>query len=94
MTNTIETENISRFLSVPITNYFLTKLEEFNAIFGQQQVENIHYTITLIDNKSSQEKIENMIKSNIQKSTQWCIKHNVPHNNFTTLSYTPENVFT
>ena len=94
MTNTIETENISRFLSVPITNYFLTKLEEFNAIFGQQQVENIHYTITLIDNKSSQEKIENMIKSNIQKSTQWCIKHNVPHNNFTSLSYTPENVFT
>ena len=94
MTNTIETENISRFLSVPITNYFLTKLEEFNAIFRQQQVENIHYTITLIDNKSSQEKIENMIKSNIQKSTQWCIKHNVPHNNFTSLSYTPENVFT
>ena len=43
---------------------------------------------------SIQEKIENMIKSNIQKSTQWCIKNNVPHNNFTTLSYTPENVFT
>jgi FtsJ-like methyltransferase len=27
---------------------FLTKLEEYNAIFGQQQIENIHYTIQLI----------------------------------------------
>ena len=34
--------HIYRFLSIPINSYFLNKLEELNAIFGQQQIENIH----------------------------------------------------
>ena len=65
---TIESENIQRFLNVPISNYYLSKIEEYNAIFGQQQIENIYYTISLIDSKISNEKIEQMIKSeNIQE---------------------------
>tara|TARA_B110000090_G_C13382238_1_gene446282 strand:- start:1577 stop:2767 length:1191 start_codon:yes stop_codon:yes gene_type:complete len=76
-----ETQYIHRFLNIPITNYFLTRLEEYNAIFGQQQIENIHYTITLIDNHNSQEKVDNLIKLNIQKAIHWCTKHNIPFNN-------------
>lgn len=72
--------NIHRFLTIPISYYFTTKVEEYNAIFGQQQIENIHYTISLIENKYKQDKIDNLIKINIQKCIQWCLKHNVEYN--------------
>jgi 23S rRNA U2552 (ribose-2'-O)-methylase RlmE/FtsJ len=71
--------HIHRFMSLPIPYCFLIKLEEYNAIFGQQQIENIHYTISLIENKHKQEKIDNLVKINIQKCIQWCMKHNVPY---------------
>ena len=77
---TINTNNIFRFLNIPISNYFITKLEEYNAIFGQQQIENIYYTISLIDSKNSSEKIDTLIKTHIHKCIQWCNKHNVNTN--------------
>ena len=67
-----------RLLSIQIPYYFHTKIEEYNAIFGQQQIENIHYTLLLIDNKHKQEKIEYLIKNNIEKCKKWCIKYNIP----------------
>ena len=66
-----------RFLNVPIPNYYLTKLEEYNSIFGQQQIENIHNTICLIETKQKMEKMDMLIKTNIQKCLNWCIKFNV-----------------
>lgn len=74
---------VHRFLNAPISYFFINKLEEFNAIFGQQQIENIHYTISLISSKHKQEKIDNLIKINIQKCIQWCMKNNVEINNLT-----------
>jgi len=71
---------IHRFLNIPIPFFFINKLEEFNAIFGQQQIENIHYTISLISSKHKQDKIDNLIKLNIQKCVQWCMKNNVEIN--------------
>jgi 23S rRNA U2552 (ribose-2'-O)-methylase RlmE/FtsJ len=71
---------ITRFLNIPITNIFITRLEEYNSILGQQQIENIHNTITLIETKYKNEKISNLLKINIQKSIQWCIKHKIPYN--------------
>lgn len=71
---------VHRFLNIPIPLCFVTKLEEYNAILGQQQIENIHYTILLIDNKHNQDKIDTLIKINVQKSMQWCVKHNLLHN--------------
>jgi 23S rRNA U2552 (ribose-2'-O)-methylase RlmE/FtsJ len=67
-----------RFLTLPICNYFTTKLEEYNAVFGQQQIENIHYTLLLIENKHKQDKIDILIKNNIEKCKRWCNKYNVP----------------
>jgi 23S rRNA U2552 (ribose-2'-O)-methylase RlmE/FtsJ len=81
---------ISRFLSIPVSYFFTSRMEEYNAIFGQQQIENIHYTISLIDNKNKQEKIDNLIKMNIQKCVTWCMKYNVLHNVF---SPTTTNIF-
>ena len=34
----------------------------------------------LIENKHNQEKIDQMIKSNVQKSIQWCTKYQIPYN--------------
>ena len=72
---------IYRFLNIPICYYFINKLEEYNGILGQQQIENIHYTISLIEHKYKQDKIDNLIKINIQKCIQWCIKNDIEHNN-------------
>jgi hypothetical protein len=72
-------QHIHRFINIPIPLSFMTRLEEYNAIFGQQQIENIYYTISLIKNKNRQDKIDNLIKTNIQKCVAWCIKYNVPY---------------
>jgi hypothetical protein len=69
-------KDVSRFLNVPVSNYFINRIEELNAIFGQQQIENIHYTISLIDCKNRSEKINTLVKGNIEKCVLWCAKHN------------------
>jgi 23S rRNA U2552 (ribose-2'-O)-methylase RlmE/FtsJ len=79
----LESPNFAcRFLNIPISYYFISKLEEYNAIFGQQQIEYIHSTILLIENKYKENKIENLVKININKCIQWCVKYNVPYNTF------------
>jgi hypothetical protein len=81
---------IHRFINIPISYCFISKLEEYNAIIGQQQIEIIHYTISLIENKHKQEKIDNLIRVNIQKCVQWCTKYNIPYNPIITNT----NIFT
>ena len=54
---------------------FLTKLIQINSIFGQQQLENIHNTILLI-NSPDQDKIANYKKKHHRKVLGWCKKHN------------------
>jgi len=80
-------ENIHRFLNINPSNYFLTKMDEYNSIFGQQQMENIHQTICLIGSKYKNEKINNLIKSNMQKSIHWCVKYDVPYNTINLSNY-------
>ncbi len=68
-----------RFLSVPLSLLFLNKMEEFNVIFGQQQIENIHHTLLLIDNNHKHDKIDNLIKLSVQRCIHWCTKYNIPY---------------
>jgi len=70
---------VHRFINITLSYCFTSKLEEYNAIIGQQQIENIHYTISLIENKHKQEKIDNLIRVNIQKCIQWCTKYNISY---------------
>jgi 23S rRNA U2552 (ribose-2'-O)-methylase RlmE/FtsJ len=79
-TSTKTVKYIRRFLNTPIPLCFVNKMEEYNAILGQQQIENIHQTILLIDNRHNQDKIDALIHANIQKCMQWCVKHGLPHN--------------
>uniref|UniRef100_A0A6C0DV71 Ribosomal RNA methyltransferase FtsJ domain-containing protein n=1 Tax=viral metagenome TaxID=1070528 RepID=A0A6C0DV71_9ZZZZ len=77
---------IRRFLSIPIPYYFSIKLEELNSVFGQKQIENIHFTISFLEQRNKQDKIENLIKVNIQKCIQWCNRNNVEYNNMNNIS--------
>ena len=73
-------EFISGILPVRLDYFYLNKIEEYNAIFGQQQIENITHTLNLISCKNKSEKIEALKKNNIQKCTYWCEKNNIVHN--------------
>lgn len=58
---------------------FINKIEEINAIFGQQQVENIAFTIGLIINRNKYDRIEQLKKNHLNKCIEWCVKHNIEH---------------
>ena len=73
---------IGRLFPFNLPNYFMSKMEEYNAIFGQQQLENINYTLRFIENKTKGEKIESLIHINLSKCVKWCIKHNIEYNTF------------
>jgi len=73
--------NPLRFLSIPIPLIFTRKIEEYNTLYGQKQIQNIQFTLSLMDNKNKGTKIENLIQMNIQKSIQWCIKYNIEYYN-------------
>jgi 23S rRNA U2552 (ribose-2'-O)-methylase RlmE/FtsJ len=70
---------IKSLLNVDLPYYFLNKIEEINAIFGQQQIENISLTISLLESNKP-DKIENMKKNNILKCISWCQKYKIQHN--------------
>jgi len=72
--------NISSILNFDIPLLFLNKLEEINAILGQQQLETISNTLSIINHNSQKEKINNLKESNIIKCLQWCKKHDFQYN--------------
>ena len=53
-TNTHIKSHIYRFLKIPVSLHYIYRLEEYNSIFGQQQIENIYQTIILIEHTSNQ----------------------------------------
>ena len=81
---------IARILDVELNTYYLSRLNEINSIFTQQQIENILNTIKIIHYQDkSKDKIELMKNQNIKKCIRWCIEHNIPYYN----NYTPTNIF-
>ena len=81
--------SINSILNIKIPYIYINKLEDINAILGQQQLENILATLNLLDN-SKPDKLDVIKKNNIQKCIQWCIKNKLPyHKNITQL-----NIFT
>ena len=82
-------KNVHRFLNILISNIFLKKIEEYNAIFGQKQIQNIHFTLSLIENKPKHDKLESLIQTNIDKCMDWCERYNLPYN----VMNGPTNIF-
>lgn len=76
-------ENIHSFLKNDVPYYFLNKIEESNAVIGQQQLESYDQIINIFKHKNKEEKIEILKRNHIQKCIQWCEKNQIPHNKFT-----------
>ncbi len=76
------TDYITGLLNVAISNHFLSKLEDINTIFGQQQIQFILSTLDVIKRRDKNERLETMKKKNIKKSIDWCIKHNIDYHNY------------
>ena len=70
---------IDTLFNFDLPYYFINKVEEYNSIFGQQQVENIGMTLNLMDNNKP-DKLETMKKFNIQKCISWCQEHKLDYN--------------
>jgi 23S rRNA U2552 (ribose-2'-O)-methylase RlmE/FtsJ len=79
--NNPDNKYVHRFLNIDVSLFFSIKLHEYNAIFGQQQLENIYNTFSIINNKSKYEKYANNMKNNIVKCMHWCNKFNIETNN-------------
>lgn len=70
---------LNKLLNIDVPYNFLIRVEEYNAIYGQQQIECIGTTMGII-NSTSNTNIENMKRSNIQKCVSWCQRHKLPYN--------------
>jgi hypothetical protein len=73
---------VESLISNEIPYVFLNKLEESNAIMGQQQLEALDQIINIFNNKNREEKIELLKRNHIQKCIQWCERNQLPHNKF------------
>jgi hypothetical protein len=70
--------SIFSILNIEIPYLYINKVEEYNAIFGQQQIENIYMTLQLIIN-NKRDKLEMMKKTHIQKCIEWFQKYDIPY---------------
>lgn len=69
---------ITGILHMEIPYILSIKIEEYNAICGQQQIESIANTLNLIEN-NKYDKLESLKKYNMTKCRQWCQKYKLPY---------------
>ena len=59
-----------RFLKIDVPFYFIQKIEEYNSIIGQKQIQNIYYTLSLMENNFTPLKIYNGTPKNVPLEIQ------------------------
>ena len=80
--NTFNDNQVHSLIRNEIPYYFSNKIEEANAVIGQQQLEAYDQILNIFKNKNRNEKIEILKRNHIQKCIQWCEKNQLPHNKF------------
>jgi len=75
-------ETIVSLLNHELPYFFINRIEEPNAIIGQQQLESYDHVINIYKNKNKDDKIDTLKRNHIQKCIQWCEKNQIPHNKF------------
>ena len=73
---------ITSIMDQDLPYYFVNRIEEPNAIIGQQQLEAYDHVVNIYKNKNKDEKLETLKRNHIQKCIQWCEKNQIPHNKF------------
>ena len=74
---------ISSIINLDIQNIYKTKIEEFNTILGQQQIDVINNTIKhiILKNKNGNSNVLETIKKNhLDKCVYWCERNNMDYN--------------
>jgi hypothetical protein len=71
-----------------INNNFMNAVIEANSVLGQQQLEAINNTITLIEQGKKKEKIEALRRHQTIKCAEWCKRFGEPSSNYH-LNYKP-----
>lgn len=72
---------VSSFLRDPVPAAFIAQVEEVNTVLGQQQIENIHSTLSLAHSGTrSKAIIDKLVSRHLALCVQWCKDHGVPHN--------------
>lgn len=86
--NDITNKQLSSILDYNISKLFINKIEEINAIYGQNQIDNISMTLNIIRQyesginiKKLNTTIDVLNNNNIYKCINWCLKYNLPINN-------------
>ena len=69
---------ICKILNIQLPYLYINKIEDINAILGQQQLENILSTLNILDNNKP-DKLDTIKKNNILKCIQYCIKNKLPY---------------
>ena len=80
--NTFEKNIVHSLIKNDIPYYFSNKIEEANAVIGQQQLEAYDQILNILKNKNRNDKIDILKRNHIQKCIQWCEKNQLPHNKF------------
>lgn len=75
----MKNKKIVRIFNCDMNSFFLNKIQEINAIYGQQQIENILCTINHVHD-FQKEKLSKMKQNNVEKCKKWCKDHNEPIN--------------
>jgi predicted transcriptional regulator len=73
--------NICSIIDNSIPIMFLNKIEEYNAIIGQQYLESTNHIINILNTKNNNDKIEVLKRNYKQKYEQWCDKNNLSFDN-------------
>jgi len=60
--------------------FFMNKIEEFNIIVGQQQLNAMDLFLSIMKCKNREEKVDALRKMHIQKCILWCEKYKIPFN--------------
>ena len=84
-----ENKNVNSIFNFEIPISFIKEIEEINCIFGKKQLNTIHSTLMMIQEKRV-EKIEKSTNINIEKCIQWCVNNNIPYQS----RYKQNNIFT
>jgi 23S rRNA U2552 (ribose-2'-O)-methylase RlmE/FtsJ len=84
-----ENQFVLSFLKFEIPRFFIQEMEEMNIILGKKQLNTIHHTLQLIQERRT-DKVERLRKANIEKCTQWCSINMIPYSS----NFKADNVFT
>lgn len=75
-----QNEIIVSILNIQVPYFYLCKIQECNAIYGQQQIETISTTLLLMDN-DDKKLMESIKNTNLTRCVKWCRKYEIPYNN-------------